>query len=257
MTLNWLFGYNTEHVLAGRWGLRKETIRKKVRGLTKKIAKLKSKKIRLDFGDFDDDEIYIFSVDGVHFTKHEVRTKPGPEWYGTKSNSAGLAYEVAVAIQSSSKIVWTNGLHPTSKHDMTIFCGGTTKEKKSNWEKNSLYFKISEGREQLGTLDMLASQKNYSCLIDCYYYCYCLIDWLIVECVDIIVSFLLIVMYYFSNMICISCHSKCFSSITELLIVACFCCGIFYFDLCCLWFSACSFPPLDWLLSYTCPITPF
>lgn len=149
MTLNWLALYDTEHVLAGRWGLHEETIRDKVQGLTKKIAKLKSKKIRLDFGDFDDDEIYIFSVDGVHFTINEVRTMPGPEWYDPKSNSAGLAYEVAVAIRSS-RIVSTNGPHPASKHDMTIFRGGTTKEKKENWEKNSLYFKIPEGKRAIG-----------------------------------------------------------------------------------------------------------
>ena len=75
VALNWLFCYNTEHVLAGRWGLHEETIRDKVQGLTKKIAKLKSKKIQLDVGDFDDDEIFIFSVDGVHFTINEVHTK--------------------------------------------------------------------------------------------------------------------------------------------------------------------------------------
>jgi hypothetical protein len=149
MTFNWLALYDTEHVLAGRWGLHEETIREKVHDITKKIAKLKSMKIRLDFEDFDDDEVYIFSVDGVHFTINEVRTTPGPEWYDPKSNSAGLAYEVAVAIRSS-KIVWTSGPHPASKHDMTIFRGGTTKEKKANWEKNSLYFKIPEGKRAIG-----------------------------------------------------------------------------------------------------------
>jgi hypothetical protein len=37
VALNWLFCYNTEHVLAGRWGLHEETIRDKVQGLTKKL----------------------------------------------------------------------------------------------------------------------------------------------------------------------------------------------------------------------------
>ena len=41
MTFNWLALYDTEHVLAGRWGLHEETIRDKVQEITKKIAELK------------------------------------------------------------------------------------------------------------------------------------------------------------------------------------------------------------------------
>ena len=149
MALNWLKLYDTEHVLAGRWKFHEETIRDKVQAYTKKIQLLKSKKIRLDFKEFDDDEVYVFSVDGVHFTINEVRTKPGPEWFDPKSHSAGLAYEVAVAIRSS-RIVWTNGPHPASKHDMTIFRGGTKKEKTETWEQNSLYFKIPAGKKAIG-----------------------------------------------------------------------------------------------------------
>jgi hypothetical protein len=40
MTLNWLKSYDTEHVLAGRWGLSEEIIRNKVRQVATKIAEL-------------------------------------------------------------------------------------------------------------------------------------------------------------------------------------------------------------------------
>jgi hypothetical protein len=45
MTINWLKLYNTEHVLAGRWKLREETIRNHVQKYTECIQMLKEMKI--------------------------------------------------------------------------------------------------------------------------------------------------------------------------------------------------------------------
>ena len=43
--------------------------------------------------------------------------------------------------------MWTNGPHTASLHDMTIFRGGTIKQKKENWDEESLYFKIPAGKK--------------------------------------------------------------------------------------------------------------
>lgn len=45
MTMNWLKSYDTEHVLAGRWGLSEQTIRTKVQIVTGRIQSLKTVKV--------------------------------------------------------------------------------------------------------------------------------------------------------------------------------------------------------------------
>ena len=75
------------------------------------IASLREKKIKFNPEDFDDDNIYLLTVDGVHFTIREQQKDPGPKWYDHKSHSAGVRYEMCVAIRSSS-IVWINGPFP-------------------------------------------------------------------------------------------------------------------------------------------------
>ncbi len=49
-------------------------------------------------GNFMNEEVYICTVDTVDFIINEPRTDPGPKWYDHKSNSAGLKYEFAIAM---------------------------------------------------------------------------------------------------------------------------------------------------------------
>jgi hypothetical protein len=53
-------------------------------------------------------EIYIISVDGVHCRIFKPRTDPGSKHYSHKSNSAGVMYELRIAIRSS-RLVWIAG----------------------------------------------------------------------------------------------------------------------------------------------------
>lgn len=144
ITMNWLKLYDTEHVLSGRWGLHEETIRQTVKKYVAKMAALQQSKIM--FGGFDDDEIYIISLDGVHCQIREPRTDPGSQWYDHKTNSAGVAYELAVAIRSD-RLVHIRGPFPASTHDITIFRGGKKGEPK---DADALIHKIPVGKKAIG-----------------------------------------------------------------------------------------------------------
>ena len=48
LSISWLRLYDTEHVMAGRWGFHEETIRNKVRNVVEKLAALAEEKIQGD-----------------------------------------------------------------------------------------------------------------------------------------------------------------------------------------------------------------
>lgn len=120
MAMNFLKLYDTEHVLAGRWGLNEKTIRELNRDTVKSIQGLKEKKVV--WGDWNNEDIFVISVDGVHCRIREVRKDPSAKWFDHKSHGAGLAYELGIAIRSG-KLVWIKGPFPASTHDVTIFRG--------------------------------------------------------------------------------------------------------------------------------------
>ena len=111
MGLSFLRCYPTMSKMAGQWDCHDDTARTTWKKVVEMIASLREKKIKFDPADFDDDLIYLFTIDGVHFTVNEQRKDPGPKWYDHKSHSAGLGYEICVAIRRSS-IVWINGPFP-------------------------------------------------------------------------------------------------------------------------------------------------
>ncbi|KAL7537676.1 hypothetical protein ACHAXR_011645 [Thalassiosira sp. AJA248-18] len=148
LALNWFKLYDTEHVLAGRWGNCEDHIRAKVKEYARKIQSLKTKKIV--FGGWGDEEVHIITVDGVNFMVQEFRLDPGAKWFDHKTKSAGLTYELAIAIRRN-KLVWIKGPEPAgSKHDITIFRGGTKEQGKKKWDPNSLYFKLPAGKKAVG-----------------------------------------------------------------------------------------------------------
>jgi hypothetical protein len=118
LSINWLKLYDTEHVLAGRWGLCEETIRNKVSNYLNKIQEMKESKVQ--WGGFEDEEIFIISVDGVHCRIQEVRKEPGAKWYSHKFNAAGVSYELGIAVRTD-RLVWIKGPFPASQHDVTTF----------------------------------------------------------------------------------------------------------------------------------------
>lgn len=118
MTINWLKLYDSEHVLSGRWMLNEDTLRLQIREYVANIQQLKELKVQ--WGGFDDDEVFIISVDGIHCRIQEVRKDPGAKWYSHKTNSAGVTYELGIAIRSN-RLVWIKGPFPASRHDITTF----------------------------------------------------------------------------------------------------------------------------------------
>ena len=151
MTLHWLKAYPTERQLSGTWGYGDlKLIRETCKDYARKMASLKEKKIV--FGGFDEDETFVFGVDGVHFQTQEFRLTPSSKWFDFKSNSSGLKYEFAMAIRRPA-IVWMRGPFPASTHDITIFRGGK-ENKKEKWSRNSLYFAMQElGEGKMGIGD--------------------------------------------------------------------------------------------------------
>ena len=106
MSLNWLKSYQGFTDMESGWDRCKEYIGPKVKEYVQKIASLKILKIR--FGEFDDDEVIIFTVDGVNFMTEEFRMDPYGKWFDPKSKSSGLKYEFAVSLRKPA-LIWING----------------------------------------------------------------------------------------------------------------------------------------------------
>jgi hypothetical protein len=101
LVMNWFKLYDTASVLSGRWGYHEETCRKRAKQIIAgMIHSLKEEKIK--WIEFDDNETFWISMDGVHCRIQEPRKDPGAKWYDHKSNGAGVAYEIALAIRSSN-----------------------------------------------------------------------------------------------------------------------------------------------------------
>jgi len=94
-----------------------KTLRNHIRAYVNSIAALKEEKVVWEDGG---DEIYLLSVDGVHFRINEPRTEPSSKWCSHKHKSAGLSYELGISIYKN-KLVWINGPFKAATHDKTIF----------------------------------------------------------------------------------------------------------------------------------------
>jgi hypothetical protein len=103
--------------MAGFFHSDDKTLRKHIKKYVDAIAALKEEKIIWDDGD---DEIFLLSVDGVHFRINEPRTEPSSKWCSHKHKSAGLNYELGISIYKS-RLVWINGPFKAAVHDRTIF----------------------------------------------------------------------------------------------------------------------------------------
>ena len=120
MAMNFLKGYDTEHVLSGRWKMDEREIRESNRIVLREIQGLKEKKVV--WGDWEEDEIFIGSVDGVNCRIQEVRKDPGSKWFDYKSHGAGVGYELGISIRSGN-LIWIRGPFTASTHDVTKLRG--------------------------------------------------------------------------------------------------------------------------------------
>jgi hypothetical protein len=117
VALNWLSTYKKEAEMAGFFHCDDKTLRKHIKEYVNAIAALKEEMIVWDDGD---DEIFLLSVDGVHFRVNEPRTEPSSKWCSHKHKSAGLAYELGISIYKN-RLVWIKGPFKAAVHDRTIF----------------------------------------------------------------------------------------------------------------------------------------
>ena len=117
--------YPSERVRARRFKVGMESMREKSWFYVKKIGALKLLKIRMP-GPNEWVTTFIMSVDGSHFQLNEPRdpnVRRNRSNYSEKFNSAGVNYEVAVAL-FMQRIVWIRGPMRASVHDKTAFQEG-------------------------------------------------------------------------------------------------------------------------------------
>lgn len=141
--MNFLKAYPLEGQMSGHWDWDEKTVREKARAYSLWISEMKQFKIV--FGDFEDDDVLFISIDGVHCKILEPRKCPSSKWFSHKSNSAGVTYELAIAVRSN-RLVWINGPFPASQHDITTFRGGKVGQEEP-WDPNALFFQIPEGKK--------------------------------------------------------------------------------------------------------------
>lgn len=145
MAICWLRLYDTEEVMAGRWGFGEQHCREKVRDYVSRIQALKPMKIKFD--DLDP-HCEFLPVDTVHIRSQEFRCNPSSKWWSHKSNGPGVSFEV-VTDPVDGKIRWTNGPEPASIHDLTFLRGGI-KGREKEWKRSALYFHVPNNVKIVG-----------------------------------------------------------------------------------------------------------
>jgi hypothetical protein len=64
-------------------------------------------------------EIFVFSVDGIHCKILEHHTEPNKKWCSYKMKCAGVVYELAISIYDG-KLIWINGPFPGGTTDLIV-----------------------------------------------------------------------------------------------------------------------------------------
>lgn len=116
---------------------------------------------KIVFTSFEAMQVFLASLDCVHFKVQEFGTDPSSKWYSHKHNGPGLTYLVAVDTVKD-RIVWAEGPFPAATHDITIFRGGTVKEGKEKWRKSSLYHQVKERQRLVGDLGLVGEPNKIS-----------------------------------------------------------------------------------------------
>ena len=77
----------------------------------------------ISFDKFHKDEVYIVSIDAIHFVTNKLHKEPSTARFDFKNNGAGLKYEFSVALQHQN-IMSLYGPKPATTQDTTMFHGG-------------------------------------------------------------------------------------------------------------------------------------
>ena len=145
MAIYWMKRYDTEEVMASRWGFCEQYCRETVQEYVSRIRDLKP--IVINFDDLAPSCRFL-AIDTVHVRCQEFRCDPSSKWYSHKFNGPGVAFEV-VSDPVDGQIRWINGPVPASTHDITILRGGQKRDKK-NWERSALYFHVPNNVKLVG-----------------------------------------------------------------------------------------------------------
>jgi len=73
---------------------------------------------------FEDDDVIIFTVDGVNCMTEEFRMDPHGKWFDHKSKSSGLKYEFAVSLRKPA-LIWIERSFPCITARFNIIPGWT------------------------------------------------------------------------------------------------------------------------------------
>jgi DDE superfamily endonuclease len=122
VALSWMKQYPTESNHAGHWRLTENTSRNICWKYAEAFQELKEHKIKWTCHDPDNlpDEVFIASVDGVHCMISEIRSNPDKKWFSHKHKTAGVVYELAIAVFNGS-LIWINGPFPAGQSDLAVF----------------------------------------------------------------------------------------------------------------------------------------
>ena len=148
--------YDVEHNMAGKWKVCEDTFRTHWKKTVRMIAELRGEKIKFDPADFPEDQIFLMTVDGVHFRIREPRRDPGSKWYSHKFHGAGVMYLVAVDIRRS-RILWIDGPKPASTSERATFEGGLKKDKSK--DPNALASNIPADKRAVADSALRTCQK--------------------------------------------------------------------------------------------------
>lgn len=163
MALSWMKLYDTEEVMAGRWGYGERYCRETVRDYVSRIGQLKA--IKISFRGIPAGCRFL-PVDTVHIRCQEFRCDPSSKWYSHKFHGPGVSFEVVVD-PVLGKLRWINGPEPASIHDITFFRGGT-KGNKMNWKPSSLYFHVPKNMRLVGDSAYAGQPDRVTTTIDAH-----------------------------------------------------------------------------------------
>ena len=138
------------------WEWYPEIIQHLLYGVCQQLAKRKADKIVSD--NFKAHQVYLASIDCIHFEWDECQTDPGGYWYSHKHNDPGISYEVSVDTVKEM-IVWTNG-HFHTTHDITFFVVAKRKMARINGNNPVCITKFLRAVGWLETPDILAKQTK-------------------------------------------------------------------------------------------------
>ncbi len=94
MACNWLKGYDSMHVLEGRWGNCEDYMRPRIKRCQGMMQALRREKMKF----VDSEAIVVANVDTVSFMVQEFRKDPSAKWFDPKTKSAGLVSSISISV---------------------------------------------------------------------------------------------------------------------------------------------------------------